>query len=549
MKRVALAAVIALVGAFAGAAPASAAGWSSSVTNITNQVASMPIQGGGYPVPAGATAPQLGTCRLGNYNSNHSESWLAVEPGTENLVGSSKFFFEKYSTFYDFHLGSYYMPNGVPASNSQVTGYDCLSTGTQSSPPSWTNNTDPNVDFDTQGRVYQATLPFNAFWVNLHPNGAIAISYSDDLGQSWHNGNGGKYLSLLPNSTSLSLGDVVDKQWIAVNHIPGNQFQDHVYAMWAVFNGVNTVEVFLSKSIDRGQTFTPTRRITMPSAVGPAVTYVYPEIDANGNLFVSVAAFKAQGSSDAELWVAKSSDDGNTFTWHDTGQRAHGTPGPDLPNTTFRDGILENFAASPTYADHAYLAYEDWDGTQMDVKFTQTTDGGVTWSAPVVVNDASNSSTTDQFQPSVAAGPNGAVAVAFYDRRGLCPNDASVRPQDVNQSNFCIDLSVQPYKDSGTGAIKAGANIRASNFTWDPMEPAQHVDGIGQIACASHSDPCLVRAFIGDYFGLAISGGNIYTLSVSTHYPSNVTADEGGKVYYQQQVLATIPRSAIATGF
>jgi hypothetical protein len=29
------------------------------------------------------------------------------------------------------------------------------------------------------------------------------------------------------------------------------------------------------------------------------------------------------------------------------------------------------------------------------------------------VNDAANSATTDQFQPSVAAGPNGAVAVAF----------------------------------------------------------------------------------------------------------------------------------------
>ena len=81
------------------------------------------------------------------------------------------------------------------------------------------------------------------------------------------------------------------------------------------------------------------------------------------------------------------------------------------------------------------------------------------------------------------------------------------------------------------------------------MEPAQHVDGIGQIACGSHSDPCLVRAFIGDYFRLAISGGNIYTLSVSTHYPSTVTADEGGKVFYQQQVLATIPRSTIALGF
>jgi len=47
----------------------------------------------------------------------------------------------------------------------------------------------------------------------------------------------------------------------------------------------------------------------------------------------------------------------------------------------------------------------------------------------------------------------------------------------------------------------------------------------------------------------SVSGGNIYALSVSTHYPSDVTADGGGPVYYQQQVLATVPRSDFGTGF
>jgi hypothetical protein len=91
-------------------------------------------------------------------------------------------------------------------------------------------------------------------------------------------------------------------------------------------------------------------------------------------------------------------------------------------------------------------------------------------------------------------------------------------------------------------------NVRASSFAWDPSSPTQHVGGIGQIACYSHRDPC-TGVFIGDYFGLAISAGNIYTLGVSTHYPSTVTADEGGPVYYQQQVLATVPRAGFGTGY
>ncbi len=251
----------------------------------------------------------------------------------------------------------------------------------------------------------------------------------------------------------------------------------------------------------------------------------------------------ASGSADAELWVARSTDDGNTFTWFDTGQRAAGTSGCCLPNTTFRDGILENFTASPTYPNHLYLTYEDWDGTQFDVKFSQSTNGGMTWSAPVIVNDAPNSATTDQFQPSVAAGPAGAVAVAFYDRRAVCPSDKSILADDQGRSNFCIDVSVQPYRDTGAGAVAVGANVRASTFTWDPEQPSQTIDGLDQMACANHSNPCTTRAFLGDYFGLAVSNANVYTFSVSTHYPSNVRADGGGKVYYQQQVLGTIARA------
>ena len=48
---------------------------------------------------------------------------------------------------------------------------------------------------------------------------------------------------------------------------------------------------------------------------------------------------------------------------------------------------------------------------------------------------------------------------------------------------------------------------------------------------------------LGFWFALgrfAISDHNIYGLFVSTHYPSDVTADGGGPVYYQQQVLARL---------
>jgi hypothetical protein len=354
------------------------------------------------------------------------------------LVGVSKIFFENFSTFYNFHLGAYAITNGAVTGASQVQGYECVSTGTQAMPPSWTNNTDPNVDFDTQGRAYQTTLPFNAFWEGgLHPNGAIDVSYSDDLGLHWTKGNGGRDLEPNNNETSLAFGHVEDKQWIAVNHIPGNRYRDHVYAMWTTFNG------------------------------------------AAGNGKIRAAQF--------------------------------------------------------------------------DVRLRQSTDGGLTWGPVQTVNDAPNSATTDQFQPSVAAGPGGAVAVAFYDRRATCPGDASILPAHRGAANTCIDVSLQAYKDRGgvAGAAPVGGNVRVSTFTWDPDQPQQHVGGLTQYPCAGHTDPCPHgRGFIGDYFGLAISSANIYTFGVSTHYhraPSPLTTAALSTTRTRSWGSCPEPRSAPTT--
>ena len=120
--RIPIVVVAVLTGAGLAAAPvtpaaASGSGWTSSV-KFTNQVASSPATGGGYPVPPGQTFPNPGTCRAGPLNSNHSGSWIAVKPGTEDLAGSSKFFFENCSKFYDFYLGSYRIPGGTPAGDN-----------------------------------------------------------------------------------------------------------------------------------------------------------------------------------------------------------------------------------------------------------------------------------------------------------------------------------------------------------------------------------------------------------------------------------------------
>ena len=539
--------------------------WSSPVTAL-NTVVSTPTSGGGYP----ENPPVAGGCvgpSPNNFNANHSESELAVEPGTEQIVGSSKFFFDKFSTGYNFYNGSYNI-NGSAHSNNIIQGYDCSTTETtpgvlnQNMPPSWTNTTDPNVGFDTRGRVYQTMLPFNAFWTKLHPDGEITVSSSDDLGAHWTTANGGQALEQVPNASSTQLGHVEDKQWVAVNHYPGNRFQDHVYATWDIVDGSvgSTVKLRMAVSRDRGLTFAPARTIVSASIDQQRNQFSQPAVDPSGDVYVAYTNIGTK-TNVADFFVTRSTDDGATFgtpVQAGTG-RTIGVASGRVTNTTFRDGINFAFAVSQDFPGHVYLAYNDFNGTQYNTFLVQSTDGGQTWTQPVAVNDdVSSGRVADHFQPAVAAGPGGAVAVAFYDRRANCPTDASIIAQDRGRSNFCVDVSVQPYRDRGTaaGAVPVGPNVRASSFTWDPQQPGllvnadgstadlQRLGGLGQMACASHNDPCRL-SFIGDYFGLAISSGNIYTLSVSTHYPSNVTADDGSPLYYQQQVLGTISRASL----
>src|SRR5437899_1650404 len=301
--------------------------------------------------PPGQRVPDAGTCRTGPFNANHSESWIAVKPGTEDLVGSSKFFFDKYSTFYMFYLGAHQMLHGTPSGDNQIQGYECLSTGTQAMPPSWTDTTDPNLDFDTQGRVYQTMLPFNSFFdaTKLHPDGEIDLSFSDDLGRTWVKGNGGRPLEPSTNASAKQAGHVEDKQWVAVNHIVGNAFQDHVYAAWAVFNGSSNgqgVKVKMAVSRDRGQTFDGAVTITPPSEVGAAATFVIPQIDAAGDVYLAVVSFPPNGGT-STIYVARSMNDARTFSPFVPVTTVSSIPTAGLPNTRFRDGITEGFAATP----------------------------------------------------------------------------------------------------------------------------------------------------------------------------------------------------------
>ncbi len=510
--------------------PAAADGpWRSSVP-FRSQVVSSPARGGGFPSRRGHYQP--GTCEPGKYDANFSESTLATPPGSERLLGASKFFFGRFSTFYNFSTGTFDI--GGDGKSRLINGYDCTTTGTQKSPPTWTATTDPNLAFDRRGRAYDVVLAFN--WYRL--DGNVYVSHTDDFGRHWQTGNGGRPLETGPVNSPR--GTYLDKPWAAVNTVRGSRDEGHVYAVWAVRRNASSA-VHVAVSRDRGATFSRPRTLPTPQHLGATNPWPYVVVDARGDVYVAYTTYRSDGT--ARFWTARSADDGRTWGgFRPAGPTTRVDLADAYPGTRVHVGAPESFAASPDRPGHLYLTWEEQHGRQLDVRFVASADGGNSWSAPQLIND--DRSGTDQVQPVVAAGSRGAVAAAFYDKRAACPDTTAVKPANRGRHNTCFSLSLQAMRDTGIAVISLGSNRRISRQPWDPEQPAQQRGGLGQLACDAADNPC-TDIFIGDYFGLVVTPTRISALSVTTAHSSSVRGDAGDSIYYQQQVLASVARKNV----
>jgi hypothetical protein len=235
-----------------------------------------------------------------------------------------------------------------------------------------------------------------------------------------------------------------------------------------------------------------------------------------------------------------SSRDGGV-TWQTPLLVHHDVFVPTYQNTTFREGIVNTFAVGHHLVNGHYPLYVSWeDGASgvANIYLTTSTDNGITWSTPIVVND--NVNPVDELQPNLNVADNGVtdtVSVAFYDRRLSCPAAGTTEATGAGiafdpgttaspstpygRSNYCVNTAIQFYSAT---LVPIGHNIRMSQHTWDPQLNAPHPHCI-----------CSSETFIGDYFGNSSSASTEYTTSVSTF------DDDSNSNHYQQQVVASVP--------
>lgn len=317
---------------------------------------------------------------------------------------------------------------------------------------------DPWVAFGPDNRAYYASLAFN----ETSPANGIYVSASDDGGRSWGD----------PVAVHVTEADFDDKEAVIVDTRSDSPYRGRVYVLWDRVTR-NAQVISVATSDDGGQSFTtPVAIESQGINVG-----VLPLIGPGG--LVHAIWLKAQGRQD--YLVGSRSEDGGQ-TWSEPRVIAE-IRAVGLDGYRTAQGIPS--AAIDPATGTLYLVWQDARFTPGvdQVVLSRSTDGGLSWSAPIRVSDGPLDAPA--FTPAVAVDRNGRVGVCYSSLR----NDPN---RQVLVDQYC------------TFTRKRGEPFRASqrvNATPFDVRFAAVADG---------------GYFLGDYAGLVGSPLGFSPLFIAT---------------------------------
>jgi hypothetical protein len=324
--------------------------------------------------------------------------------------------------------------------------------------------------------------PGNLFYVSLYsPNltsgpWGIVVAKSTNNGVSWSN-------YYRAHETNLQLAD---KEWITAD-LTNGPYSGNLYIGWRQYG---TTGMGFIRSTNNGVNWS-----TPLNLLGGQGAYV--SVGPNGNIQGGYVYFACQNTYCGNTtYIHRSSDGGASFEFLGnvvSGITAPGTPygsngRPTLKNTHIRVDNMPRMAVDNGYTStrgNVYIVYSaNPPGPDLaDIFFVKSTNYGVSWSAPLKLND--DATTTDQWLPTISLDNNtGKIFVTWYDSR----NDPS--------GNILTEIY-------GTTSTNGGATFAPDNkisnasFNPDNMAVVNLVDA----------------SYIGDYDGNASTGNGVSSVT------------------------------------
>jgi hypothetical protein len=355
----------------------------------------------------------------------------------------------------------------------------------------------------SSGRVYLGTLSFSV-------SNVLQVYHSDD--------NGATFSAPSNAAPGVRSSDTVDKDWVTVDNFAGSG-QGTVYAAYRNFPGFlsrTTPGIYFTKSTDNGMTFGRSATLVAPQPSGGNVQGSDVVVGTDHSVYVFY--YSQTGSGAASIQLVKSTNAGRKFGAPVTVATLSttGTNGDLGLNGGFRTDAFPQVAVNPANGN-LYAVFNDVGqaaGDRADVYFTQSTNGGSTWSTPTKLND--DATTNDQWFPAIAVTPDGThVGVFWYDRR-------------LDPANSLIDRFGSIATVSGS-TVTFGPNFRVTDTSF-PVN-------IGR-------DPNVVGNYMGDYDTAAADNSFFYT----TWGDNRTASTTGPDVRFEKVNLAGVPLGVTGGG-
>ena len=357
------------------------------------------------------------------------------------------------------------------------------------------------MSFASNGDVYQISLSASADLVTS----GILVSKSTDGGDTW-----GEPTTLIRDSSVFHFND---KETITAD--PTNA--SNVYAVWdrsrfpsenADFNALHSFafrgDIYFTRTTNGGTSWEAPRNLFARNsnqfAIGNQIV-VLP----NGTLVDVFNIGKGSGIQPSDQYfeaVIRSTDKG--LTWSDpiiiSKDMSVAVTDPDTGAPVRTGAGLPDIAVDRSTGT-LYVVWADGrfsNGAHDDVALSRSTDGGLTWSAPIKINQTTNNAAA--LTPSVYVAANSTVGVAYYDFRNNTP--AAGVPTDY----WIIRCK--------------SASACTNTADWSET----HVAGSFDIETA----PISRGYFLGDYEGLTSVGSDFNTflpfyVQTNTGNPANRT--------------------------
>jgi len=439
-------------------------------------------------------------------NLEQNETCVAISPVDPNIVAVANNDFRHVISFDDFYTWlslNVSQDGGASWFNTYPPGFlaDTSAAGFASPLKGLAVASDPVVRFDAAGNLYLAGIAATSFIDE--PGGLDSLAYlvrydytpGTPGGVSTPNSAANPpnftyaFTSVVDRSSSQSrpplsiLGRDNDKEWLAIDTNSSSPGFGNIYYTFTRFTAAGNHPIVCCRSTDGGRNFSEPVPITQRGQDGTVFTQGSNiAVASDGTVYVGYLSAKLQDDPSTDrIQVARSDDLGRHFRAPVTVAFRYYIPfHPD--GLAFRVHSFPSIAVDGTNPSVLYVAYQALSGDPAngDIFVARSTNRGVTWEAPVRVNDDDTSK--HQFFPTIAVS-NGALHIAWYDFRD------SPNPDDPALTNDVLNVY---YASSNT-----------TGFPYPAFSPNVKVSDVGQQPNCRQHRTLGTEAFLGDYIELA----------------------------------------------